>query len=416
MKIRELPSGPGVYIFLDSSGKSIYAGKALNIKKRVRSHFSGSKNPRQLAMLARVRTVDFIETANEKEALVLEESLIKSLRPRYNVLLRDDKSYPFLEVTAGEKYPAIRITRNRKDKRSLYFGPFPDVGDTRRAVKILGSLFPLRKCRTYSPKEKPCLNYQIKKCAGPCCGKISSNEYKEIVDELLLFLRGRKEELLKKLKDKMEKEKKRMEYEKAAQLRDRIYLLNNLFPIVNFRKINAQKMKALEKVDPFYELKKILGLKKRPSLIEGFDISHTSSREAAGSSVRFGPGGPDRSNYRRFKIKQPPTSDDLKMIKEVVYRRLKRLKKDNKELPDIILVDGGRGQEKAAAEALKLLNIRKVKILALAKGKKNIYFKGRKLDIEKNSEAFKLLTRVDREAHRFARSYHIKRRKNNSEN
>ncbi len=416
MKIRDLPSKPGVYIFMDSAGKAIYTGKAADIKKRVRSHFSGGGGPRQFAMISRVRTVDFITTKNEQEALVLEDRLIKELQPRYNILLRDDKTYPFMEITLGEKYPVLKITREKPEKKSRVFGPFPNTADARRAARILEDIFLLRKCKKFTSKEKPCLNWQIKKCLSPCTSQTDPDEYSRNIEELLMFLEGNRKKLLQRLKKTMNKYKKNLQYEKAARARDRITALESIFPMVNFRKINAEKIKALRKIDPLEDIKNIIKLKTKPVVIEGFDISHTSSGQAAGSSVRFTAAVPDKPHYRKYNIKQQRTSDDLKMIKEVVYRRMKRLKEEKAQLPDIILIDGGKGQEEAAKQALKLLNIEKIKVLALAKEKGNIYYNGKILDMNKNSEAFKLLKRIDKEAHRFAHSHHLKRRKKESEN
>ncbi len=416
MKIRDLPSKPGVYIFMDSAGKAIYAGKAADIKKRVRSHFSGGGGPRQFAMISRLRTVDFITTKNEQEALVLEDHLIKELKPRYNILLRDDKTYPFMEITLGEKYPVLKITREKPGKRSRVFGPFPNTADARRAARILEDVFLLRKCKRFRVKDKPCLNRQIRKCLSPCTSQTDPDEYRQNIDELIMFLEGKREKLMQSLKKKMNRHKKKLQYEKAAKIRDRISALEKIFPMVNFRKINAEKIKALRKIDPLEDLKNVLKLKAKPDIIEGFDISHTSSGQAAGSSVRFSGVRPDKSHYRKYNIKQLPTSDDLEMIKEVVYRRMRRLKEEKKQFPDIILIDGGRGQENAAKQALQLLAVKNVNVLALAKEKGNIYYRGKKLDIKKDSEAFKLLKRIDNEAHRFAHGHHLKRRKKESEN
>ncbi|MGM0567817.1 MAG: GIY-YIG nuclease family protein [Elusimicrobiota bacterium] len=416
MKLRDLPSEAGVYMFMDSSGKVIYAGKAVNIKKRVQSHFSSPAGARHFSMISRVKTVDFITCKNEKEALVLEERLIKELKPRYNISLRDGKTYPFIEITSGDKYPCLKITRDRRDKKSMYFGPFPNVSDTRKAIKTLHYLFPLRKCKKFSKREKPCLNYQIKRCMAPCASKVKEDEYREILQELIMFLKGKRKKLIKSLNAKMENHKEKKEYEKAAEIRDRIAALNNLFPMVNFRQVNVEKLKVLKKIDPMLQLKNLLKMKKRPSLIEGFDISHTSSKENSGASVRFTDSGPDKSNYRRFKIKLGESADDLKMTNEVVYRRMSRLKKENKVFPDILLIDGGKGQEKAARAALRSLKIKKTRVLALAKEQEIVYYNSRPLEIDKRSEAFKLLKRVNNEAHRFARSYHIKRRKKESMN
>ncbi len=362
-------------------------------------------------MISRVCTVDYIVTKNEKEALILEDQLIKSIKPRYNIALKDDKSYPFLEITATEKYPVLKITRAKKKKAGhIYSGPFPNVKDIKEVKRIIDKVFPLRKCSQFRDKDRPCLNYQIGQCLAPCSRKVKEESYLEIIKEISLFLSGDHTKLLSRLAQKMKYFKNRQEYEQAAEVRDQIEELKKFFPIVNFRKIDRKRLETLVKIDPSYMLKDILGMENRPRIIEGYDISHTSSTQAVGSMVYFKDGEPDKINYRKFKIKQNATSDDLKMISEVVYRRLDRLLNDNKDLPDIMLIDGGRGQESAARKIVEGMKLTNIKVLSLAKENKNVYYTGKILKIEKNSEVYKLLKRITDEAHRFAHSYHIKRR------
>ncbi|MBN2406123.1 MAG: excinuclease ABC subunit UvrC [Elusimicrobia bacterium] len=412
MKTENLPDRPGVYLFMDSATKVIYVGKALSIKKRVRSHFGKDRlDSKQIAMISVARTVDYIVTRNEKEALVLEEQLIKSFKPRYNILLKDDKSFPYIEVSLGEEFPAVAITRDKKKPGSRYFGPFPNVADVRAAKRVIDRVFPLRKCRVLKPRRRPCLNHQIGKCLAPCTGKVSKGAYREMVEDILMFLSGRHKRLQEKLRARMISFKNEQKYEEAAWIRDQISELDSLFPIVNFRDITRKKMDALSAIDPLYMLKEQLGLDYKPSVIEGFDISHTSSSEAVGSMVSFRDGRPDRKMYRKFRIKQPETADDIRMLEEVIYRRLKRLVLEKKRLPDIIFVDGGRAQEKAARDIVAKFNMRNINVLSLAKESGRIYHKGRVLRLEKSSGVYGLLKRVDDEAHRFAHSYHLTRRR-----
>ncbi len=412
MKLENLPDKPGVYLFMDNSFNVLYAGKAKSIRKRVKSHFGRGGNGKHIVMVSEVCTVDYILTKTENEALVLEEQLIKDIKPRYNIALKDDKSYPYLEITLGEKFPALKITRiKKKNPDSVYFGPFPNVTDIRRAKKVIDKIFPLRKCSQLKKRLRPCLNYQIGSCLSPCTGKINKANYSEIVNQVNMFLSGRGEKLLNRLKQRMECFKKKQEYEQAIVVRDKIQELKKFFPIVNFRRISRKKLDALKKIDSMYLLKEILKMENKPDVIEGFDISHTSSKEALGSVVYFKHGKPDKSNYRKFKIKQKETSDDIKMMEEVVSRRLKGLLRENKKLPDIVLMDGGRGQESVARKVVRELNLRNLRVLALAKEKKNIYYNGKILKIEQFAEVYKLLKRITDEAHRFAHSYHVKRRK-----
>jgi len=411
MKLTELPDKPGVYLFMDSAYNIIYVGKAKSVKKRVKSHFGRDLDARHLAMISQVRTVDCVLTKNEKEALVLEDQLIKEIKPRYNIALRDGKTYPYLEITAGEKFPVLKVTRKRENPDSIYFGPFPNVRDMRAAKRAAENIFPLRKCKNFRKRKNPCLNYQIGKCLSPCTGKVDEIEYREVVDEIILFFSGQQEKLLNKLEKRMNCFKEKQEYEKAAAVRDRINELNNIFPVVSLRKISKKKLETLKKTDPHLILKSLLKMEKKPEVIEGFDISHTSKTEAVGSMVYFKNGEPDKSNYRKFRIRQGETADDLKMLKEVIYRRISGLVKENLKLPDIIFVDGGKGQEKTARSVIESFNIKSARVLSLAKEKGNIYYKGKKLDIPEESEVYKLIKRVDDEAHRFAHTYHLQRRK-----
>lgn len=414
MKFTDLPDKPGVYLFMDRSYNVVYIGKAKSLKKRVMSHFSGKDlSLKHMAMLSQVRTVDYITTKNEKEALILEDQLIKNLKPRYNVALRDDKSYPYLEVTKGEEYPFLRITRKTDNPDSLYFGPFPNVRDIRTAKKVVDKIFPLRKCKKFNKKERPCLNYQIGRCLSPCTDKTDKKTYHEIVEELVMFLSGKHERLIQRLENRMNSHKEKREYEQAANIRDQIEELKNIFPMVNIRKISRKKVETLKKIDPLFTLKEVLDMEHKPTVIEGFDISHTSSKEAAGSMVYFRESEPDKSRYRKFKIKQQETSDDLKMLKEVIYRRIKRLIHEDRSLPDILVIDGGKAQEKVAREVAESFNLKNVRVISIAKKKGNIYYKGKKLKLDKNSSAFKLIKRINNESHRFAHSYHELRRKKN---
>ncbi len=409
---KELPDKPGVYIFLDSAYRVIYVGKANSIKKRVRQHFGKTNlNSRRLTMITKVRSVNYIRTKTEREALLLEDRLIKNIQPRYNIDLKDGKSYPWLELIAGEKFPALKITRKKKNKDSLYFGPFPNVGDIREAKKIIESIFPLRKCKNFRLRKRPCLNYQIDKCLSPCTGKVTEKEYGEIVNQVKLFLSGSGENLFEQLRAKMKEYKQKREYEKAARVRDRIDALENLFPRVSYKSITEKKLKALEKIDPLYILKDKLDMDFKPETIEAFDISHISSKEAVGAMVTFKNGRPDKSNYRRYKIKQEETADDIKMTEEVIYRRLKRIKEDNLFSPDIILIDGGKVHLKAACRIADKFSLETTKIISIAKKKGKIYHKNKLLDIKKVSPAHNLIKRIDDEAHRFAVSYHRVRRK-----
>ncbi|NLB35441.1 MAG: excinuclease ABC subunit UvrC [Elusimicrobia bacterium] len=412
MNLSDIPDKPGVYLFMNISGIVIYVGKAKSLRKRIQSHFnSDNKGLKQVMMISRVKTVDFITLKNEEEALILEDKLIKSLRPKYNVLLKDSKTFPYLELTEGEEFPTLRVTRQKNNPSSLYFGPFPDVRSMREAKRVAESIFPLRKCNKFSLKERPCLNYQIGRCMAPCVGKITKDEYRAITEELKVFLSGDRENLLLQLEEKMNQLKDKLEYEKAALIRDQIKKLENLYPKVNARKMSRKALEVITSKDPGAHIRQALKMDHDPRVIEGFDISHTSSSEAVGSMVRFVDGEPDKSGYRRYKIQQPETSDDLSMLKEVIYRRLKRVADGKDDPPDLIFIDGGKGQEKTAREVVASLGLTYIKTISLAKKSCTLYHKGRKVGIEKGTPAYNLFKRIDDEAHRFAHTYHRLRRK-----
>ncbi|MFH1416079.1 MAG: excinuclease ABC subunit UvrC [Elusimicrobiota bacterium] len=414
-KITDLPDKPGVYLFMDSSAEVLYVGKAKSILKRVRSHFGKEKHDtRHIAMISQVKTVDYMVTDNEKEALVLEEKLIKDIKPRYNIALKDDKSYPYIELTASEDYPSLKIVRIKsREKGSVYYGPFPNVWDVNQIMKTIDRIFKLRKCKNFSEKETACLNFQISRCLSPCTGNIAPDIYKKIVDEVKMFLDGDHEKLFTKLETRMEYFGKEQKYEKAAEIRDMMVSIAKFFPVVNIRGIDRKRLNVLSKIDPLYMLKDIIKSDKKPEIIEGYDISHTTSKEAVGSMVYFRNGEPDKSSYRKYKIKQAETFNDLDMLREVLLRRLTRVIRENKKLPDILLIDGGRGQESAARSVVKELGLN-IYVLSLSKDNKNIYFKGKPLALGNDSEIYKLFKRITDEAHRFAHSYHVKRREKKS--
>ncbi|MFC1590530.1 helix-hairpin-helix domain-containing protein [Candidatus Omnitrophota bacterium] len=399
-KIKGLPSGPGVYLFKDPGGEVQYIGKANNLKKRVASYFrSGARrSPRLDIMVSKVRDVDYIRTSTSAEALLYENSLIKQYKPRYNVALRDDKTYPLLKLTANERFPRLLITRRKKLDGSVYYGPFTSARLLREALTILYRMFPLRRCKTV--KGSVCLNYHIKQCLGPCEGKICEKRYSQIVAQLKLFLEGRKEELVKLLSKRMILASKDQDFEEAARLRDTIDALR----AIKDRKAAFAPYRELE------ELKNILSIPGRLEVIEAFDVSNIMGEEACGSMVVFRKGSPRKSEYKRFKIKSVSGIDDYKMIKEVVSRRCGRLLREKRPLPDLILIDGGRGHLSAAVDTLRSLGISDIPVIGIAKALEKIYLKGRTepIILPKDSRALHLIQRIRDEAHRFAISYHKK--------
>jgi excinuclease ABC subunit C len=400
-EIKDLPDSPGVYLMKDSGNRIIYVGKAGSLRKRVASYFTRSaRSPRTDLLVSKVKNVEYIPTASEAEALIYEANLIKVHKPRYNVDLKDDKSYPYLKLTLNEEYPRLLITRKVEPDGSVYYGPYTDAKLLRQAVSYMRTVFPLRVCRKMG--RKLCMNYHVSKCLGPCAGKIDKRSYKRIVDQLVMFLEGKRQRLLKELSRRMEKASGSLDFEEAARIRNRI---TSLSTVVTKRAVPGP-------MDQIEELKYILGLKRRPKRIESFDISDIAGKEAVGSMVSFYDGRPDKDNYRKFRIKTVAGIDDYKMMREIVGRRYARLLEEKKGLPDLIIIDGGRGHLSTAVRELSSLGISDIPVIGIAKEFEHIYVPRKQLPIilPRDSSILQLIRRIRDEAHRFSKKYHTRLR------
>ena len=516
-----LPNKPGVYIMRDDTDTIIYIGKAKNLVKRVKSYFREKLDrPKTQILMSHFDSLEYIVTNSEKEALILEATLIKKHRPRYNVQLKDDKRYPYVKITS-ESFPRLVITRN-VTKDGIYFGPFTDVGSVKQTVKFLKSLFKIRTCRNM---DGPCLNAQIDLCYAPCDGKISEKEYSEIINKIDLFFQGKYSTIVKNLKEEMAEAAKNEEYEKAAVIRDQIasieeimekqfvdlvdddldqdviaiapsknevvviimpirngkivgrddflmggsqydsssevlfafiqqyYGYNRHIPkqilldedidekelledwlsdlrgnkvhikvpqkgvklrLVKMARKNAEIIQHQKKKmeNALIELKKYLKLEKLPRVIEGYDISNISGKFAVGSKVSFKDGKPNKKRYKHFKM-ETPGPNDFAMMEELLTRRLKMVDRDPE--PDLIVIDGGKGQLGMACGVLDKLNLTHIPIIGLAKEFEEIYTPNSKrpIIIPKNNKALHLLQQVRDESHRFAITYHRKLRSKN---
>lgn len=530
-KIKTIPEKPGVYIFKDKNGIPIYVGKATSLKKRVSSYFSKIQDIKTSKMLNETVQIEYIITNSEKEALLLEANLIKKYKPFYNIRLKDDKSYPYIEITTKDPFPRISLKRGEKIEGNKYFGPYTSAQAARSTIKFIRKTFKLRGCKGKIANIKsPCLDWHINLCSAPCIGKIDPESYKKNTEEAILFLENKKNKLLNTLKKRMQYYSERLEFEKAKSIRDEILELEKVLEKqnINFRRSINEDILILEKgkergcififkvregevrerdyiilegiegkdteeifrsfIIQYYidktdlpdkivveedffkksktlyflkeitgkdvklksakgkekelsflahvnakevlknynlkdvqdllrdeegvmELKKILKLKNLPRKIEGFDISTLFGKYSVASMVSFKNGLPDKSSYRRFKIRYTKGINDFSMMYEVIIRRYERLKKEKKELPDLILIDGGAGQLSVAKKALKELDL-DIPIISLAKKEEEIYatWQKRPLQISKNSPGLKLLQRIRDESHRFAITYHKKLR------
>ncbi|MFH1061573.1 MAG: excinuclease ABC subunit UvrC [Candidatus Omnitrophota bacterium] len=395
-KIKTLPDSPGVYLMKDALGTIIYIGKAISLKKRVGSYFSRAAQPaKQKILVSHIQDIETVLTLNEAEALILESALIKEYKPKYNVAIKDDKAYPLLRLSVNERFPRLAIARRKKNDKAMYFGPYISGRLLRQALKLMRGLFPLRACNAM-PKTV-CLNYHIKQCLGPCQGYADQAAYKKIVDNLLLFLKGRKSDLIAKLSKDMKTAAAAHDYETALDLRNQLESLSSV-PI---------EYKRFKVADQVAELQNVLRLKHRPVIIEGYDISNISGTDSVGSMVSFKNGYALKSRYRRFKIKTVNSIDDYAMIQEVLKRRFSGQLLETLDLPDLILIDGGKGHLKCAAQQLEQLNL-SLPIISLAKKFEHIYvqWQDQPVALALNSKALRLLVSIRDEAHRFALNYH----------
>jgi excinuclease ABC subunit C len=522
-KAQAVPDRPGVYIMKNARGETLYVGKAKSLKHRVRSYFSGPKDVKTRHLLARVADFEVQVTASEAEALLLENNLIKRWKPKYNINLKDGKTYPVIRLTA-EEYPRVYRTRRILFDGSRYYGPYPKVGQIDLYLNLIDKLFPLRKCRgPIKPRAQPCFYYHIGRCNGVCAGKVSKEEYDKLVERVRLLLSGRTEDLLNELSSRMQEASAARAYEKAAVLRDQIAAVRTLAEeqkVVDFqeeardylgwhraqgevrlvvlamrgghlvgrdsfllgnaggdeeflpeflghyyggrdnppRTVYLPAVKGLAALREFLHaltgaplelrtprkgkhariltmaveaarfrlegeqekrsravaaLQEALGLKQPPRHIEGFDIAHLEGRLTVASLVTFQDGQPRRSGYRHFHVRSLEGKvDDFEAMREVVARRYARQLNEGRRLPDLILIDGGKGQVSAAAGVLKALEAPEVPLVGLAKKNEEVFLPqaSAPLVLPEASEALRLLQAVRDEAHRFATTFHKKLR------
>ena len=399
--IQTIPLTSGVYLMKNSSGKVIYVGKAVSLRKRVQSYFRKSKGTRSKTdfLVSEIDNIDFIETDSEAEALILEASLIKKYDPKYNIELKDDKSYPLIEIT-GEIFPRISVERpHRRKKSSNYYGPYVNPGLIREALTIIRKIFPFRTCHPFPDKD--CLDYHIGLCDAPCIANISKQEYAKNIKNVCLILEGKKDVLYRKLKREMESLVAAQKFEQAAKVRDQLRAIGALYS--GTKDVNYYKEAE--------QLQRALNLPRLPECIETFDISNIMGQQAVGSMVSFLCGKPDKKNYRRFRIKDVKGIDDFKMIAEVVKRRYRRLRNEGLTYPDLIVIDGGKGQLSAALAELQKLEV-SIPIVSLAKREEEVFVPKKRaaIQLSLNSLGLKLLQRMRDEAHRFAIAYHRKLR------
>ena len=531
-RIPHLPESPGVYLWKDADGTVLYVGKAKRLRSRVRSYANLERieSVKTYALMKQVASVDTIVVPSEAHALILEANLIKEYKPRFNISLRDDKSYPLIKVTVHEPFPRVYVTRRLLNDGSRYFGPYTDVSAMRRALNVVKRIFTVRSCNydlpTIAP-ERPCLDHHIGRCKAPCVLLQSQAEYRVMIDEVLLFLEGRTAEVRRRVRDRMELAAQSLDFEGAAELRDALrhlermeeptvvleveggdrdvvgyardgddacvalmrirsgrllarehqllgnladepdravlaaYLAGSYFQLedrarelyvpfefddrdlieeslpdtalvipqrgpkrelIDLAEQNARHLleEALlegdeteeRAADPVYELQRQLGLQKVPRALVCFDISHAQGTDTVASCVWFQNGRPYRAEYRRFKVKSVEGVDDFASMREIVERYFRRRLDEGRRLPDLAVIDGGKGQLNAAHDALRALNLGEMPIISLAKREEEIFMPGRaeSLRLPRRSAALRLLQQARDEAHRFALTFQRLRR------
>jgi excinuclease ABC subunit C len=415
-KLKQIPKLPGVYIMRDGIGNIIYIGKAKDLKNRISSYFNADINSKSASIITAMKKIDYILCSSEREALIVERQLINKVQPYFNAMWKDDKSYPYIKFSINEDFPRLFLTRKKLKDKALYFGPYPQIFYVKKFVRWISKIFKIRPCKLdfsqnsipNRKKVKSCLYYHTEMCYAPCMEKISPAEYKEKIKLAEMFLSGHFKKLKDEWLEKMRFLSSQMKYEEAAQIRDRIYALDAMGERVMINEISKDEINdSIRRTDSLKDLKEILRLSVLPSVIEGFDNSNMQGTNAVASMVRFTNGVADKNNYRRFKIKTVDGADDFASMREVVFRRYSSLIRKNEKLPNLVLIDGGKGQLNAALSALEELET-DIPIISLAKKNEEIFLpsKDSPIILGRNSSALQLLQSVRDEAHRFAVSYH----------
>lgn len=407
----DIPAKPGVYVYRDRFGTVIYVGKASNLRRRMSHYFQPSQarraDPKLRSLIHSIDRWEIFPVKSEDEALILESRFIKEYAPHYNILLRDDKRYPMLKIDRNERFPRVRLTRLRKKDSCLYFGPFPHGSAMRRLAEYLTRRFGLRSCKAESPGEEEfrhCLAGTVRDCCRPCVGGVTEEEYRERVDRVVAVLNGEIREVAEELRQKMAKAAAEKAFEKAAAFRD---ILGNLQSLVRTRSFEHAELPNEAGMEAVADLQKALRLPNVPHVIVGFDISNLGTTFAVASLVCFREGRPDKASYRRFRIKTVEGQNDFAMMNEVVKRYFSRLLREQRPLPDLLMVDGGKGQLHLALDALISIDCPPFPVVGLAKRNEEIFLPGRSepVVLDRNRPALKVLQALRDEAHRFAVSY-----------
>lgn len=413
--IRNLPHGPGCYLMKDARGTVLYVGKAKDLRSRVASYFADAADlaPDKQRMVDQVADIDYLETADEVDAVLTEARLIKDIHPPYNIRLTDDKTFPYLEITVRDDFPGVYLTRSPRPKSKLY-GPFASVQGLRSALPVMQKIFRFRTCeleiRADDPRlrqHRPCLLHAIGRCYGPCAGLISREEYGKTIRRLGRFLEGKRRPLLRAMGREMQSLSEQLKFEEAARVRDQLRAIESL---AGRGELDVHVQPEVFHRDPAAGLAALGKLLDRADLriIDGVDIANLAGRETVGSVVRFIDGLPFKAGYRRYRIQTVTGQDDYAAIGEVVFRRFRRLKDEQQVYPDVLLVDGGAGQLASALASAEAAGAAGAAVISLAKRAEDVYLPGRPepVSLPRTNPGLKLLQYVRDEAHRFAQHYH----------
>ena len=427
-KVKEFPPGPGVYLMKDSQGRVVYVGKAKNLRNRASHYFTkaAAEDLRTADLVKVIADIDFLPAETEVDALLMEARLVKDIQPRFNVDLKDDKTFPYLQIRVREEYPRVEFTRTPRRKGVRLYGPFTSAKSLRAAMQVLQRIFQFRTCTLdisdADPKWRyfrPCLLHNIRQCTAPCNFRVTKEDYRKQIRNLILLLEGKKERLLRRMRREMKEASAATQFEKAARIRDEIKALQDL----SLRgEVDRDVQPEVFQVEPrkgLSGLRKVLGLTETPRTIEGVDIAHLGGDDMVASLVSFIDGLPFKPGYRRYRIRTVEGVDDFASIREVVSRRFRgagRFRHGDSEsvFPDVLLIDGGKGQLNAAREVFRFLGVEPPCLISLAKREEEVYRPGdaEPLKLSRHSAALRLLQYVRDEAHRFAQHYHhILRRK-----
>ena len=389
-RIKKLPLSSGVYIMKSQHNEVLYIGKASSLRKRVNSHFVLRKGMQTHSFLNKVAEVSFITCDTPQQALILEAALIKEKKPKHNIALRDSKSYPYIEIT-NEDFPRVFISRPKKNSKNFIFGPYPQTKVLKSALLLMRNIFPYRSCKNMG--KTSCLFFHLNMCLGPCVGKVSVIEYRQNIKNIREILTGRRKQVIEGLKIKMRRAAKNLQFEQAKNFRDKLLAVDILY-------------KGKPRTHEIIFLKEALKLPSFPLVIEAVDISSLGRDNSVGSVVVFNEGLPDKSSYRRFRIKKANSQDDYAMIAEVLKRRYLRMSQEKRVFPDLLIIDGGRGHLSTALKVLNSLGV-SVPVISIAKENEEIWLPQCKcpLVFSRSNSSLHLIQRIRDEAHRFAGQY-----------